>query len=251
MIFPDSDRVLYDDNTLEEVVCQVRFPAILKISEPPIEFQERVRLDFPLLEQKPPIDFPENMPPEMAKMLSAGAGTVFQFLSRDRVWAISLYREFLALTCSKYQRWEKFKSHFEGLFRALSDIYSPAFFSRIGLRYRNVIHRNKLQLADVPWSQLLRPEICGELSAPTIEGRAEQAARELILNLGEGRKVRLAHWLVPADDSYVIDADFYIESEVEVANVSAQLDAFNRESGRLFRWAITEKLHTALGPRKI
>lgn len=251
MAFPDSPRVIYKDNTLEEVVCQVKFPTILKISEVPVEFQERIRGAFPLLEQKPAIELPPEIPPDMARVMASRVGNVSHFLSRDRVWDASLFREFLALTCTTYTRWEEFRRHFEVPFRALTEIYSPTFYTRIGLRYRNIIRRSKLGLGGVPWSELLRPEICGELAAPGIGDAVEQASRELVVIVDEGRKVRLAHGLAEGGDSYVIDADFFTDSEVEATNVAEQLDAFNRESGRLIRWAISNRLHAALGPTAI
>jgi uncharacterized protein (TIGR04255 family) len=253
MIFPASKRVIYDKNTLEEVICQVKFPAVLKISETPVEFQERIRQDFPVLEQKPPMVFPADLLPDLARLLP-NAGTVYQFSSRDKIWSLSLYREFLALTCKQYRRWEDFRNLFEIAFNALNNIYSPAFFSRIGLRYRNVIDRSKLGLSGKSWSDLLAKEICGELAADGIADKIEEARREIVIGMGGNQKVRIIHGLFgqsESDKTYVIDADFFNESEVEVANVREQLNAFNRESGSLFRWAITETLHDAMRPNDV
>lgn len=44
MLFPPTQRVIYHKNPLVEVVCQLRFPTILKIdAEIPVAFQEAVR----------------------------------------------------------------------------------------------------------------------------------------------------------------------------------------------------------------
>lgn len=49
MPFPESKRVFYVKNPLAEVICQLRFPAILRIgAESPHEFQERIRDHLPL-----------------------------------------------------------------------------------------------------------------------------------------------------------------------------------------------------------
>jgi len=49
MPFPDSKRAFYGKNPLEEVVCQLRFPPILRIEvETPAVFQDKVRQVFPL-----------------------------------------------------------------------------------------------------------------------------------------------------------------------------------------------------------
>ena len=48
MLFSYYDRYQYAVNPLVEVICQLRFPAILSISaKEPVAFQEAVRRDFP------------------------------------------------------------------------------------------------------------------------------------------------------------------------------------------------------------
>ena len=49
MPFPQVDRVVYEVNPLDEVVCQLRFPKSFRLeSQPPVELQERMRKTFPL-----------------------------------------------------------------------------------------------------------------------------------------------------------------------------------------------------------
>jgi uncharacterized protein (TIGR04255 family) len=51
MTFPeDSPRVIYGRNPLEQVICQIRFPTILKIdTELPAAFQEQIRSDISVI----------------------------------------------------------------------------------------------------------------------------------------------------------------------------------------------------------
>ena len=52
-LFPPVERVIYRKAPLVEVICQVRFPADLRIeTTPPADFQQRVRSHFPLLAQR-------------------------------------------------------------------------------------------------------------------------------------------------------------------------------------------------------
>lgn len=47
-MFSDSERVHYAKAQLAEVVCQLRFPSILRIAaEEPADFQERIRATYP------------------------------------------------------------------------------------------------------------------------------------------------------------------------------------------------------------
>jgi uncharacterized protein (TIGR04255 family) len=70
-------------------------------------------------------------------------------------------------------------------FVALLGHYSPAFFNRIGLRYRDVIRRSELSLANVPWNELLRPELAGEFHSP-LARNTKLATHQLVLSLSKG-----------------------------------------------------------------
>src|SRR5260370_1097479 len=74
MTFPDSPRVIYNTNPLEEVICQLKFPPILKIeSVPPATFQDEIRSTYPLFQDIPGTLI--DVPPEIAKMLPGLTGT--------------------------------------------------------------------------------------------------------------------------------------------------------------------------------
>jgi len=65
-LFPESERVIYEKAPLVQVICQLRFPQILRIeSQLPVEFQERIRDAFPILE-KTTASFPQPglVPPQ-------------------------------------------------------------------------------------------------------------------------------------------------------------------------------------------
>jgi uncharacterized protein (TIGR04255 family) len=134
--------------------------------------------------------------------------------------------------------------------------YSPSFFVRIGLRYRDVIRRSALNLGDIHWSQLLKPHILGELASPDVESEIHQASRETLIAInGSNAKVHLRHGLARMVDSneevYLIDSDFYDENRTEVKDVFSRLDNLHQEAGHLFRWCITDTLHKALQPETI
>ena len=176
-------------------------------------------------------------------------------------WKVSLTSQFVAVTTTKYTKWEDFKDHLRFVVDGLLAVYAPNFFSRIGLRYRDLIRRSVLDLVGTNWSKLLKPHVVGELAFDGAEDSAETVAKELLLRLDgppDPAKVRLFHGLArymnEPENCYLIDADFFTESKTESKNVrdaEPTLDHFNKEAGRLFRWCISDDLHTAMAPTDV
>ncbi len=255
MPFPDSPRVLFGKNPLEEVVCQLRFPPILRVdaeSAGLASFQERVRQRFPLYRRTVmPLPMGLNIPPQFLQAMAGGSAGAHEFVSADEVWQLSLTRDFLALTTRRYTEWSDFKARLQDPVEALCDVFSPTFFQRIGLRYRDRIDRASLGLSDVPWRELLVASVIGELGDDTIGPYVEHVARELVVRLSDDAgRVRIVHGLQRENEvsAYIIDSDFFLEGNLEKGAVAHALDAFNRRAGRLFRWCITRRLHDAMEP---
>lgn len=140
---------------------------------------------------------------------------------------------------------------------ALNDIYHPAFLTRIGLRYQDVIDKTILPgLNEVSWNQLIRTDLVGLLGAESFQADVAAQSAQTVLRLAEvpNAMVRINHGLRDSKEGiqlYYFDADFFVEGKTEVGHVSSILDAFHRASGNLFRWAITSTLFEALEPQPI
>lgn len=256
-VFPETPRVIYRENPLEEVICQLRFPPILRIeAESPAAFQEAIRSQYPLFEETPGETLP--VPNEIAKKLPEAlirlGNPSYTFASENGTWKVSLTRDFIALTTSKYERWEDFRRHLELPLKAFVEQYTPAFYTRIGLRYRDVIRRSILGLADVHWAVLLKPQVAGELSVSEVAKAIERAARDAVFILDENEsKLHVRHGLARrgtnGEECYVVDSDFFTTQKTEINDVGKILDTFNRQAGCFFRWCITDRLDQAMGPR--
>jgi uncharacterized protein (TIGR04255 family) len=265
MPFPETRRVIYKRNPLDEVICQLRFPPILKIDkELPADFQDRVRRSFPNYAEKGewklqfPAELEGQIPSEiMSQALQSTATKNYEFKSEDGSWKINLTRTFVGLTTSNYHRWEEFTEMLALPMSALLEFYPPEHFTRIGLRYVNIIRRSRLEMPDRPWSALIKPHILGILAAPRIgeSVRNFESQYEVGLSDGEGG-VRIRTGLVQASDNeeicYKIDNDFFAGKRLEVGQVATnKLNFLNSRSGRLFRWAITDALHEAMEPVEV
>lgn len=268
MPFPDYPRFIYEKNPLERVICQLRFPTILKINtQPPADFQDKIRTHYPILEERiqAGVQFPNDVPDEIKQLLLpvAAAGSsgkrAYDFTSEDGVWTVSLTSDFVALTTTNYTRWEEFRNHLQIPFDALVDVYAPAFFSRVGLRYIDVIKPSLLDIEDIEnkrcWDELLKPHIAGELNDDAISSAVKEKFSNTIIALSDDNGiVRLQHGIStdPSDEEmYTIDSDFFTEKKVDIDDTFNVLDKFNQNGRRLFRWCITDKLHQAMVPKPI
>ncbi len=258
MAFPDAERVFYQKNPLAEVICQIRFPSILKIdTESPTEFQEEIRRRFPYYKMKATLKFPDELAKLVVKEVPLPpGGTAHEFTSKDKNWSLSLTRGFLAIVCREYSQWEDFKDWLQEPLEIFLQLYKPAFFTRIGLRYRNIIDRSVLELEDVRWSELLEPWIAGPLAAKDVAERVDHCANEILIHLPDERsRVHVHHGLVKEESTnkvrYLLDADLFDDQETEADDAVKHLDYFNEQARLLFRWCITERLHRAMVPQPL
>jgi uncharacterized protein (TIGR04255 family) len=270
MSFPESSREVYNRNPLAEVVVELRYPSILRIeAEIPAQFQEAIRDQFPGYAREAgagrlPAEIPAPIR-ELIRGMGAAAGPV-QHAFRTQmqtagipVSQVTLSRDAMTFKTTAYTRWEAFRQEFHRVRAALEEIYRPTAYTRVGLRYVNVIRRSKLELTGIAWRELLNEAIGGELCADEFGERIDSAQRQLHCELGGDNcflAMRTGIALTeeatsgsPKEKCFVIDCDFHTHRSTEIPNVPGTLDAFNRVSGRLFRWAIRPRLRDALQPQ--
>lgn len=254
MAFPDSERVIYTKNPLTEVVCQLNFPAILRIdSEPPFRFQEAVRKFFPNFSEAQTTSLQLQIP-SMEKPQNLFRGkNAYKFASEDRTWTTTLTRDSLSLASTAYRSWSEFQEIFDTPLDAFVDEYGQTAMTRLGLRYINIIDRNKLGLQGYGWGELLAKHIAGELADPEIGHMIVACANQLTLSADDGQaQVVLNHGLLTnqqnGETAYLIDSDYSTVTKTEVDDVRERLKDFNNNSGKLFRWCISDELHNFLEP---
>jgi len=202
-----------------------------------------------------------GLPPDVARIFSqnlafSAAQKSHEFMDATRTWTLSLDREKLTLHCQKYESWEEFKDFLGTALDALRQVYSPPFYLRIGLRYRDVIRRSEHGLKDTVWKDLLTSSIVGPYCSPDVENDTERIAHQDLIRLSDGQgRVLITHGPILDERikewCYALDSDFFVEGQTEDADVIARLDFLNQEARRFFRWSITDRLHRAMGPQPI
>lgn len=261
-MFSQESRCIYGKNQLLEVICQLRFPDILKIeAQEPFEFQDAVRADYPQYQKKV-----EQLPPkqENGKLTPQGTTNNYQFISSDGQWKISLTRGFIALSTHAYVRWEEFAKRLDRILAAFIQVYRPAFFSRVGLRYINAFRRIALELEGTPWRELIRPGYLGLMGDDDAQEGAfvknEQSVTAALsggakcnIKCGPGmlRKVNNRTHQTQEEAVFMLDLDLYMEGKTVLGHAVPALNVVHGNAGSLFRGAITDTLHDAMQPQEV
>lgn len=258
MLFSHYDRYQYAVNPLVEVICQLRFPAILTIgAKEPAEFQDAVRKDFPRYAANREVPAPTvKGAGTSAPALEQGPTVInYSFVSADGLWKLNLTNNFIAISTLRYQRWEDFTRHFDKPLASFVQIYQPAFFERIGLRYVNAFSRKALNVEGAPWSDLIQPAFLGVLAERDAEEQSvTKCSLDVEMGLADNCHLKLhagpgllGNGQKDPEVKFILDNDFSTSGSLSANQVPGQLDALHHHAVCLLRGALSSELHTAMG----
>ena len=268
MPFVDVEHVIYKKNPLIEVVCQLRFPRILSINErQPVDFQDRIRREYPLFdvltEQQQRVEINAAIGDSIAvpRIIQADKTKNYKFSSADGIWKVNLTSTFLALSTSQYSSWEDFRSRLDLPLNALIDIYQPAFYERIGIRYVDAFQKSRLHLDDTPWNELIEPPALGLLSNPAVMNDVRGYSSVSEINIGDDAIARInatlgvvgnpAQMIVAEtpEISFIIDTDLFCGKR-NLDGLDSALTHLHDTSYKLIRSLIKDKLHYSMEPEE-
>ena len=263
MLFSHYDRYQYVRSPLVEVICQLRFPDILSIgAKAPVDFQEAIRQEFPRFSKAQERLAPKRvMVDGVPKMVQPEPITNYNFVSEDSLWKLNLTQNFIALSTLRYQRWEDFAQRLDRPLAQFIQIYHPAFFERVGLRYINAFSRRALGLEGTPWSDLIQPAFLGVMAEPDVDERTVRKCSldvDVDLALEEGRRMKvhagpslLSSQKQDPEVKFILDGDFSAAGNIAPDKVASGLEDLHYHAVRLFRGALTSELHTAMGAQPL
>ena len=257
----EGKRFVYEKPQLIEVICQLRFPAILSIdAKDPADFQETVRENFPrYVCQNEKVQAPGDQVRTVRN---------HTFISEDNSCKLSLTKNFIALSSVRYEGWEAFAGILDEPLGQFISLYRPAFFERVGLRYVNGVSRELLGLEDRRWNDLFQPQYLGVLDDDNMpEQDVTRCAIDVELRLGQregvltGAKIHAGPGTVKrnvraADGSvktlqernarFIFDQDLFAAGKVALPEVMQTLEELHEHADRFFSEAITDVLHDAM-----
>lgn len=259
MLLSDYERYTYARSPLIETICQLRFPDILSIgAKEPAEFQEAVRRQYPRYAARTEQPAPRLANPgtPQQRLEQPPAVQNYNFISEDGRWKLNLTRSFIALSTVGYTRWEDFAQRLDKPLAQFLQIYQPAPFTRVGLRYVNAFSRRALGLEGQGWNDLLEPPFLGPLDEEDI---VEQATTKCTVELETGfvDGVRMKLHAGPGllgggkkdpEPKFILDGDFSVTGSLPPDRVPEKLEAMHQYAVRLFLGSMTHTLFTALGP---
>ncbi len=261
-MFASEDRYRYMAPAVIETICQLRFPAILSIgAQEPAEFQERIRGDYPRyqLQHDQPAPRVVNANTPNPTLEAQKPVNNYVFLSEDNRWKVNLTSGFIALSTVGYTRWEDFAGRLDKILAEFIEIYHPAFFERIGLRYVNAVSRKRLHLEESDWSDLIQPAWLGVMAEPDVNAASlTKCAVDVEMALEESCRAKIHAGLGLLGDGkrdpevkFILDNDLSTAGNIQMSQVPGWLQTLHTHADRIFRGAITSELHTAMGPEPI
>lgn len=263
MKFLRPRRVRYAKNPLIEVACEIRFPIQLSLQESlPIDFQKSIAQDFPILELQSELEIEFMFDPNDAENsgrrgLKKNQTTSYSFSSVDHKWVVTLSSQAIRLSTESYLSWEEFETRLVQVLIAFQENYSVDYFTRIGLRYRDLIDRKILACEEVAWPELVNSQV---FSTYNSYGFAEQDYLDFQQNVsikldigtlaarhGFVRHVEKKH------TAFLIDAEFHLDeiTKAGIDHVADILRDFNVQAGGFFRASISDRLHQLLEPTEL
>ena len=241
--FPEVEEVRLDRPPLDEVVCQVRFPSILRIAqEEPAAFQDLIRKRFPGFEKQHSFQLKLSMPGNPADASAEVRPITYLFTDGQGQNQAVLSPSFYAVSIKRYGGWQVFLKDLELVHSAVMEVYEPAYATRVGLRYINrMTPENTGTTTRKELIELVRAELTSTLRGQIWEnvegtlGLANFVAPPAQLNLRYGLDTDDSTW------SFLLDLDYFEEGQIDLAEALARCEQYHETIYRAFRWMVNDE----------
>jgi uncharacterized protein (TIGR04255 family) len=239
--FPQREDVRLQRAPLAEVICQVRFPSILRIaSEQPVDFQERIRERFPQLtveqgvvvHMEPLGTMPPSAKPEPR---------IFRFKSPDGNTVVSLALNFYALSTTSYTHWRDFLELLQLVNQAACEVYDLPYAARVGLRYINQLTLENTGTSSVAelW-EILRPELMMLLRGDCWDEPLEMLNNLVLAGEDSERLTLRSGFKSREEPALLLDFDYYVEGNISLENLLELCQRYHDVIYNAFRWCIPD-----------
>jgi uncharacterized protein (TIGR04255 family) len=236
---PHVESVRYTRNFIKTVVCELRFPTLLDLEmAPPAKLQAALRKEFPIYDKQKSVDV------SVGNSVSSENAYYFRTVKGD--WTVGLRSSSLSVETHAYTEFSDFYDRLDRVLNAAEKIIDTDFFTRVGLRYINVV---PVVMSD-GLNEWINPGLIGALS-DNVFGDIEQYASELQGSTDSGKySLRQAlKYRSEGKAEYVLDYDFFQEN-VKLVDTLGLVSEFNKINFSLFHYCLGTKAIEFLGPPK-
>lgn len=224
----------YKHNFLRQAVCELRFPTLMELGDhrPPASLVKALRKEYPNL--------------ELANEVTVGIGgtgsnNTHIFRSVKLTWSVSLKQSAISVETTAYTDYAHMRERVLRVVEAASKVIDSDFFTRIGLRYINVI-----DIDSDPVDGWVNPELVAPLLSGHFSGVREYAGKLLLTAsdggclLQHGIILKQKHASEAMRPEYFLDIDSF-RNEIPLSNTGAALDAMHAQVFDVFDWAVGPK----------
>jgi uncharacterized protein (TIGR04255 family) len=242
--FPVKTEIKLNKSPLDEVIFQVKFPAILRIMKDssPAEFQELIRERFPVFGTEHGIRIQISGIDGSDKPIVESISPSHRFLTSDKKSYISLASDFYALGTKQYTHWSNFQHDMDLVTSAVQQIYQPSYTTRIGLRFVNKFTKkntgcnNFTEILD-----LFRTELTCLLRTKVWSGPTELLT-QIILTDGTGKlAVRSGSGRDQNGTFFVLDFDYFEEGQLPLDKLDKRIERYHSKIYNAFRWCLLDE----------
>jgi uncharacterized protein (TIGR04255 family) len=231
-------------NPLAAVIAQLRFDPILKIAVGVPDFQDEIRARFPLYEER------DVQVVEVALPGTEGVRTrrvkEHRFRARNEPTTVVLGDQSVSLEYLAHQHRDVLFSDVALVVAALTSRFPDVSPTRLGLRYVNVIDRDRVEKESgrpTTWADLLEASFL-RMPAGLADLDSTRFAVEIASEMPVGA-MTLRYGLLPAHEDRLVfrlDVDRYRQETFAVTDVENTVRAFADDVFQVFMAAASERL---------
>jgi uncharacterized protein (TIGR04255 family) len=235
----------YRRNFLRQAVCELRFPTLMELGEakPPAALVQALRKEYPHLE------LGNEMTIGMGGM-SNETNYVHTMRTSKMDWSVSLKQSALTVETSSYSDYAEMKARVLKVVEAAKKVIDSDFFTRVGLRYINVI-----DTGFDPADGWINPILVAPLRGHTFSGIQEFAGKLLLSATDGGCQLQHGIRLKPNVKGEAVAPEYFIDidsfrGEMSVDDVGNALESMHAQAFSVFDWCIDEKSREYLSTNK-
>ena len=225
----------YGSGFTANVVCEFRFPTLMELGEarPPASFVKALRRDYPILVKS-----------DEVTISGPQATTTHSHVLRSNRggWVVSLKESSFSLESKSYPGFKSFRERIGHLVRAAEAVIDADIFTRVGLRYINLVPLGGIEVEG--WINPL-------LTGPVLQGKFQQVseyAGRMALTAEDGGCL-IQHGLRNSASAeliqYGVDIDCY-RNDVPLAQAFPVVESLHEQAFEIFYWSMGERAREML-----